>query len=63
MSFGKFSKNDYERVAKRMHENNLTDPVPSKRTLSGDINKVMNLRPLQKDKHLHADSFRIRGTV
>lgn len=43
-----------------MHENRQKDPSPSDRTLKGSELKVLNLRPLQKEKHLGSASFRTR---
>ena len=56
--------NDYDRVTHSMLENQLRDPIPSMRTLVGAEDKVMNLRPLEKDKHLenkHGD-FRYKAS-
>ena len=52
MDLGANPKNDFERITKSMFDNNRCDAVPSQRTLNGQDIKVMNLRPLDKSKHL-----------
>ena len=52
MACGKNSKNDYDRVAKSMMDNQLRDPAPSRYTLETDKSKILNLRPLEKAKHI-----------
>ena len=43
-------------------DNDLRDPSPSLLTLKGSDLKVMNLRPLEKDKHLGSEDFKWRAT-
>ena len=53
-----FPKNDYERVTKSMFDNQRRDTEPSLRTITGQDQKVLNLRPLNKSLHLHDSHFR-----
>ena len=57
MNFGSNSKMDFERIQKNVKDNTLRDTKPSLRTLVGNDEKVMNLRPLQKDKHMDEKLF------
>ena len=52
MKFGSSCNTDFERVSKSMAENKLKDPEPSMRSILQSEYKVMNLRPVQKEKHL-----------
>ena len=52
MNFGSSNKLDFERIQKHLRDNTLRDTKPSMRTLLGSDEKVMNLRPTQKDKHM-----------
>lgn len=61
MNFGTGYKNDYERVKRNMHENSQRDPIPSMRSICGSDEKVMNLRPLDKTKHLNKKPFAHKG--
>ena len=54
MVCGKGATNDFERVTKSMLDNQMRDPVPSRFTLENDKMKVLNLRPLEKAKHMTA---------
>ena len=58
MSTGAYPRNDYERVTRSMFDNQRRDTVPSMRTLTGQEQKVMNLRPLDKSQHLDDPQFR-----
>lgn len=58
MEFGPSCKNDFERVTKSMIENQKRDPYPSLKSLVGQDEKVMNLRPFEKEKHVTTDPFR-----
>ncbi len=52
MCFGKNHFDDLNRVSWIMLENNLKDPTPTKLTLTGSMNDVLDFRPLQKHKHI-----------
>ena len=58
MHFGAKCKTDIERVAKSMVENQLRDPMPNQKSILGLESKVMNLRPLEKNKHMSPNDFR-----
>ena len=63
MQFGNKCSNDIQRVAKSMAENQLHDVEPSLKTLVGQDTLVMNLRPVEKAKHLHFHSFRYGNSI
>lgn len=58
MNTGAFPKNDYERVARSLFDNQRRDTAPSLRTIVGQDLKVLNLRPLNKSLHLDDAQFR-----
>lgn len=58
MNTGAFPRNDYERVTRSMFDNQRRDTVPSLRTITGQDQKVMNLRPLDKSLHIDDPQFR-----
>lgn len=65
MACGRNSNNDYDRVAKSMMDNQLRDPAPSRFTLETNKSKILNLRPLEKAKHLaiQQPDFKYRATT
>lgn len=52
MIFRKYMDNS-DRVIQQMLDNRQRDPEVNLRTLLGSHDKVMNLRPLEKEKHVH----------
>jgi hypothetical protein len=52
MEFGSSCKNDYERITQSVFENMRRDPFPSKKSILGKDELVMDLRPFEKTKHV-----------
>lgn len=61
MNFGTSCKNDFERVRQSMFDNQRRDTVPSMRSIVGHEDRVWNLRPLQKEKHIDKEGFRYKA--
>lgn len=61
MSFGTAFKTQTERVMHQMKENQLTDPAPNMKSIVSDEQKVLNLRPFDKAKHVSKVAFRVLG--
>ena len=61
MNFGTSCKNDFERVRQSMFDNQRRDTQPSLRSIVGHEDRVWNLRPLQKEKHIDKDAFRYKA--
>ena len=57
MQFGRFKKSNKERIHESMMENQARDPAVSRKSLLGNDELVMDLRPTKKERHVGASPY------